>query len=458
MENSDAIFTGLCRDCRMSRLRAASLGSILSFALLLAPDAGCSRTSTTKSPSASRSDSSLRSSTRVQQQGDEEPTIRVMLIERAAELRLAVAGPYEVRQKNRILAQGSNLRKIRVTTVEGQPQRLQIGQLACPPGPIEIVPRTPGTLRLYFNPPQRAAFSRLYEGYARISCRPPETDAAPNSGGIDFVNVITLEEYLPSVLQAELYADWHIEAYRAQAVAARTYALYEMRTFGKKRNYDVRATEASQVYRGIDDQGHSKKALRAVRNTRGIVCTWASPLGARIFSTYYSSACGGLTQDAGNVFKGASIPPLAGGAKCSYCNIGGRVYRWEPVRIGKDELTQLFVKRFPQHAGLGTIRTIEVLRSTADGRPLTPRLRGENGQPITVDSYAFRLAIGGHRLPSNHCKIVDLGSSFEFREGRGFGHAVGLCQWGTEGQARLGKKASEILSFYYPGSRLKRAY
>ncbi len=442
----------------MSGLRVASLGSILTFMLLVSPGAGCSRPSTQKSPSASRSDSSLRSSARDQRQGGEEPFIRVMLIERAAELALAVAGPYEVRQKDRILAQGPNLRKSRVTTVEGQPQRLQIGQLACPPGPIEIVPRKPGTLRLYFKQPQRTAFSRLYEGYARISCRPSEPSAAVNSGCIDLINVIKLEEYLPSVLQAELYANWHLEAYRAQAVAARTYALYEMRTFGEKRDYDVRATEASQVYRGIDDQGHSKKALRAVRNTRGIVCTWASPLGERIFSTYYSSACGGMTQDAANCFKSPSIPPLAGGVRCSYCNIGGRVYRWEPVRLSKDELTQLFAKRFPQHAGLGTIQTIEVVRNTADGRPLTLRLRGENGRPITVDSYSFRLAMGGHRLPSNHCKIVDLGSSFEFREGRGFGHAVGLCQWGAEGQARLGKKASEILSYYYPGSHLKRAY
>ncbi len=442
----------------MSRLRAASMGSILTFVLLVSLGAGCSRSATQKSPSSSRSDSSLRSSARNQRQENKEPFIRVMLIERAAELALAVAGPYEVRQKGRILAQGPNLRKIRVTTVEGQPQRLQIGQLACPPGPVEIVPRTPGTLRLYFNQPKRAAFSRLYGGFARISCRPSKPSAVANSGDIDLINVIKLEEYLPSVLQAELYAEWHIEAYQAQAVAARTYALYEMRTFGEKRDYDVRATEASQVYRGIGDQGYSEKALRAVRNTRGIVCTWASPLGERIFSTYYSSACGGMTQNAANCFKSPSIPPLAGGVKCSYCNIGGRVYRWEPVRLSKDELTQLFVQRFPQHAGLGTIRTIEVVRSTADGRPLTLRLRSDNGPSITVDSYSFRLAMGGHRILSNHCKIVDLGSSFEFREGRGFGHAVGLCQWGTEGQARLGKKASEILSYYYPGSRLKRAY
>ncbi len=442
----------------MSRLCAASLCFVITLTLLVSPGAGCSRPAAQKAPSASRGDSSLRSSAHDPQQGAEEPFIRVLLIERAAALALAVAGPYEVRQKGKILAQGSNLRKTRVTTVEGQPRRLQIGQLACPPGPVEIVPRTPGTLRLYFNQPQRTAFSRLYEGYARISCRASQPSAAVNSGGIDLVNVIKLEDYLPSVLQAELYADWHLEAYRAQAIAARTYALYEMRTYGEKRIYDVRATEASQVYRGIDDQGHSQKTLRAVRNTRGIVCAWASPLGERIFSTYYSSACGGMTQNAANCFNSPSIPPLAGGVKCSYCNIGGRVYRWKPVRLGKEELTELFVRRFPQHAALGTIQTIEVVRSTADGRPLTLRLRGENGQPITVNSYAFRLAMGGHRLPSNHCKIVDLGSAFEFREGRGFGHAVGLCQWGAEGQARLGKKASEILSYYYPRSRLKRAY
>jgi len=266
-----------------------------------------------------------------------------------------------------------------------------------------------------------------------------------------------LESYLPGVLDGELYPGWHIETYRAQAVAARTYALYEMQTTGDQRDYDVRSTEASQVYLGLS-AGRESKGRRAVRDTRGIVCAWSSARGDKIFCTYFSSACGGMTQPATNIFNVPQIPPLRGGVECSYCNIGGEVYRWEPVRISKVEVTQRLAARFPQYARLGEIQQISVTDATPDGRPLELRLKGRTGEVAVVDSYQFRLAMGGHRVRSNHCEIVDRGSAFEFRSGRGFGHSVGMCQWGAEGQARRGKTAPDILTFYYPESHLRRAY
>ncbi len=448
----------------MSRRSGSSFGPILILSIIVVSvHAGCGRSGSAATKSSGWTGAGPGTDTRHRIGLANEPSIRVLLMEAVTELAVAISGPYQVRQNHRVLAQGPNLRKIRITTVQGTPPRVMIGQLACPNGPIEIVPRTPGTLRLYFKRPQRKEFSRRYNGYARIFARstPPRSDGpnlTANSGSINVVNVVVLERYLPSVLQAELYPNWHLETYRAQAIAARTYALYQMQTSSGKHDYDVRATEASQVYKGIEVRVENPNARRAARDTRGIVCTWASPLGDKIFSTYYSSACGGMTQDAANCFNTPSIPPLAGGVKCTYCNIGGRVYRWEPVRLKKEAATQLFLARFPEHSKIGTIQAIEVVNATSDGRPLNLKIRGENGHTVTVNSYEFRLAMGGHRILSNHCQIVDLGSTFEFRSGRGFGHGVGMCQWGAEGQARLGRKVSEILTYYYPKSRLKRAY
>lgn len=385
--------------------------------------------------------------------------IRVLLNEGVRELAVAITGPYEVRQGETILAQGSNLRKIHVSTVEGTPPRLVLGQLACKEGPIEIIPQLTGTLRVYLKQSSGKTVSHRYHGHLRLTARESGAGAARNSRSvIDVLNVLSLEEYLPGVLAAELYPSWHLETYRVQAIAARTYALYQIQTFGTKNSFDVRATEASQAYKGLDLLTENANARRAARDTQGIVCTWSSPLGEKIFATYYSSACGGMTQDAANCFQTPSIPPLAGGVQCTYCSIGSRVYRWDPVKMSKQTVTELFLARYPQHSALGTIQTIQVLDSTPDGRPLNLRLLGDSGHAVTVKSYAFRLAMGGHRILSNHCKIVDLGQSFEFRDGRGFGHAVGMCQWGAEGQARLGRKAAEILAYYYPSSRLKRAY
>ena len=493
----------------MSRRSGSSSSAIQILILVIL--AGCGGCGGTSSPTSKAPvwDAHSPGNARAGSGRAQEPLIRVLLMEDATELAVAVPGPYEVRRGDTVLARGPHLRKIRVTTVKGSPARLIIGQLTCQPGTVEIVPRTAGSLRLYFKLPERREFSRLYNGYVRLFVRPTKPrssgTSSPRSGmdpaspapapltrrersafkgggamrrvkgdgtaggagftrgagagaTIDVVNVVPLEDYLPSVLHAELYQNWHIASYRAQAIASRTYALYEMQTVGGRLDYDVRATQASQVYRGLEGVPENPNARRAVRDTRGIVCTWSSPVGEKVFSTYYSSACGGKTQNAANCFDTPSIPPLAGGIKCTYCNIGGRVYRWAPVRMTKHAVTELFVTKFPQHGQLGRIESIHVASQTSDGRPQTLRIVGASGRSVIVKSYAFRLAMGGHRILSNHCKIADLDDAFEFRDGRGFGHGVGLCQWGTEGQARLGRTAAEILAYYYPGSRLRRAY
>ncbi len=376
------------------------------------------------------------------------PDIRALLLERVEQLAVAVTGPCEVRQGRAVLARGGEMREIVVTVLAGNPPRLQIGALACPPGPVEIVPDKPNSLRLRGG--AAGAEVRRYDGRLRLVPRGGQT--------LDVINILHLEHYVPAVLEGELYPGWHIETYRAQAIAARTYALYQMQTFGLDHDYDLRSTEASQVYRGGAGIPADSKAMRAVLDTCGVVCSWPSPIGEKIFCTYFSSACGGRSQDAARVFNSPTITPLSGGVNCTYCRIGGNAYRWGPVRLSKSELTRLLVDRFPQYGQLGTIETIEAISWAEDGRPLRLRLRAAGGQSSEVDSYPFRLAIGGHRLRSNHFEVVDQGGSVEFRNGRGFGHAVGLCQWGAEGQARMGRKASQILAFYYPESRLRRAY
>ncbi|MBI4581121.1 MAG: SpoIID/LytB domain-containing protein [Planctomycetes bacterium] len=142
-------------------------------------------------------------------------------------------------------------------------------------------------------------------------CRRPEGGAV-----IDLVDV---EDYLVGVVAAELPANFHREAFRAQAIAARTYTWYACQTTGLRRDWDVWATERSQVYRGIERERLVPQAAPAVRETRGIVCTWAGPAGEKIFCAYYSSRCGGTTAAALNLGENVPIPPLAGGVACPYC-------------------------------------------------------------------------------------------------------------------------------------------
>src|SRR5262249_8994512 len=148
-----------------------------------------------------------------------------------------------------------------------------------------------------------------------------------------------MEEYLVGVVSAELTAGFHVQACRAQAVASRTYAWYQKQSAGTGRDWDLLATEVSQVYAGLTRENLVPEAARAVRDKRGLVCTWKSPQGEKIFCTYYCSSCGGVTQDAGPMKNEPSIPPLAGGVICHYCE-NAPTFRWGPVRVEKSVLTQ----------------------------------------------------------------------------------------------------------------------
>jgi stage II sporulation protein D len=384
---------------------------------------------------------------------DGSPMVRVLLRSDANGAALAISGPFQIRQNSQIIFQGPELPRTKIRVDAGDPQHFYLGRHRLPVAETIVLPQKPGTLVMHLPTADGPARRHRYNGYGVIAATKNQA-AAPS---VELINVVSVEQYLPGVLTGELFPSFHEEAFKTQAIAARTYVLYEMITVGKNRHYDVRASEASQVYRGIDGLDPSSKPSRATLATRGLVCTWNSPMGPKIFCTYYSSACGGMTQKASNCMPTRSIPPLGGGVRCDYCKVGSS-YRWGPERISKSELTERVVARYPALESLGQIRTITAQNLTADGRPLKLQLTGESGEQFLISSYAFRLAIDGHRIRSNHCKIVDLGHDFEFRDGRGFGHAVGMCQWGVEGQSRHGAKAADMLGFYYPQSSVTRAY
>jgi len=274
------------------------------------------------------------------------------------------------------------------------------------------------------------------------------------SSGLMTVNVVQVEQYLKGVLAAELPARFHRRAYEAQAIAARTYALYQKMTLGKGRLYDVVDTEGSQVYRGR--VAENAKAVAAVQATLGIVLTFDSGDGAKIFCPYYSSTCGGWTQDATNVKNVKRIKPLAGGVRCDYCR-KSPYYRWGPVTLDGSVIAERVNRRYPS-LKLGAIRSIEPVKLDPHGRLVLVRLTDGNGRDAVLRGEDFRLSIGSRVLPSTFCKVRREGRRFVFYDGRGFGHGMGMCQFGADGMARAGFTAPQILRHYYPGARLIRAY
>ncbi|MFH0983026.1 MAG: SpoIID/LytB domain-containing protein [Planctomycetota bacterium] len=315
---------------------------------------------------------------------------------------------------------------------------------------IEIVPDPGGAVAVSQQLEAGWSATRQYGGHLRL--------LAQADGSVKVINVVDLETYVAGVLPGELYPDFQRESFRAQAIAARTYALYEMST-NSRADYDVTATEGSQVYEGMSDTAVYHKACEAAGTTRGLVCTWTSLAGERIFCTYFSSACGGMTQSVADAKTVHNIPPLAGGVRCDFCRIAkGEAYRWMPRRISLAEVMTRIAARYPQVQKLGRLLDVRVTGWTAGDRVGSVALIGEAGDSLELPGENFRLAVGSRFMRSTDCRIRVDGAAVVFEDGKGFGHAMGLCQWGMEGQARLGRTAPQILAYYYPQSHVRRAY
>jgi stage II sporulation protein D len=275
------------------------------------------------------------------------------------------------------------------------------------------------------------------------------------------VNHLDVESYLAGVLPKELYPAWSPETYRAVAVAARTFAMYHVSTLGTRRDYDLGDTQASQVYGGV--AAETSKSWAAVRASRGIVLAFGEPGRERIFLAQYSSCCGGRVNGAYVIRNAHRIPPLAGGQICRDCAASSR-YRWPPVTIDKGRIHEALVRRYPAAGRLGGLAEIRVHTATDYGRAVWVDVLGPTGRKVRLRAEDIRLALifarapAARRLYSMNCRMRDLGGAIEFCDGRGFGHGVGLCQWGAEGKARKGWTAEQILAFYYPGARLFRVY
>lgn len=280
----------------------------------------------------------------------------------------------------------------------------------------------------------------------------------PDGGAV--LVLMDIEEYLVGVVSWELPAGFHPEAFRAQAIAARTYAWYARQTTGLRREWDVWATEKSQVYGGLERQRLVPRAAEAVRDTRGIVATWSGPHGEKIFCTYFASRCGGVTAPASGPSGEPPIPPLAGGAPCPYCQRPD-AYRWpQEPRIGKLLIGERLANRYSRFEALGPVGRVEVVEEGPDGRALRVAVVDVDGQSVEIDAESFRLTVDptGRILQSTFFTVVDDEDALLFTEGRGMGHGMGMCQYGADALARSGWDVSAILRHYYPGSRLTRAY
>ncbi len=281
------------------------------------------------------------------------------------------------------------------------------------------------------------------------------------------INVVDLEDYLGGVVGAEMgrRAPGEEEALKAQAVAARTYALRN-RGRWNSRGFDLVADVNDQVYIGVANE--NAMAVAAVEATRGqVLMQDGEPIEA-----FFSSTCGGRTEEGSAAFAGArrsylkavdDIDPSTGAA---WCAISPR-FRWTETWTAR-QLTAVLRKSLPgQGLPVGRasdLTDIRVIDHTPSGRVAAIDLRGRGGSTrVRGETIRRVLAMSaGGILRSTHFEVrIDRsGGRLEKVEisGRGNGHAVGMCQWGAVGRARAGHDHVAILESYFPGAELTRIY
>lgn len=261
-------------------------------------------------------------------------------------------------------------------------------------------------------------------------------------GRLLVINQTPLDRYLPGVVAGEMPLSFHPEALKAQAVAARSYALYLM-SKNKNRAYDLSAGSGAQVYTGSG--AGAVRALRAVEETRGESLLYN---GAPILA-YYHSHSGGMLEDDANVWTG-DFPYFQVQEDMISNRVKPMVWSYRATR------TQLAQALRKSGFSVGEVTGLSVAEKSLSGRVVRFRVQTPT-RSVLVKADTLRRALGASKMKSTLCTVRKEGGAFVF-EGRGYGHGVGMSQWGAEGMARNGASYTNILKKYYPGCSLKGMY
>jgi stage II sporulation protein D len=281
-------------------------------------------------------------------------------------------------------------------------------------------------------------------------------------GGVTVVNRLDMESYLLGVVPREIgpVGPELLEAAKAQAVAARTYAV---KYLGRRRDqgFDVYATVEDQVYGGI--AGETAVVSGAVLGTVGEVMTY----NGQPITAYYHSTCAGQTAAIDEVWNEAPTPYLVSvrdvnPATGEAWDRASRRFQWTERWTGPELVATLNRTLADSLRGrrITQVRDMRVVQRTPSGRV----------RAMNIETDAGRFTVGKDRvrwiLPPTRGGILN-SSKFDVQmspdggvtaTGGGWGHGIGMCQWGAMGRARAGQDYRQILSAYYPGTRLEKLY
>ncbi len=303
---------------------------------------------------------------------------------------------------------------------------------------------------------------------------PGDLELTVQDGAIRPVMTLPLETYLLGVVPYEMSDSFPLEALKAQAVCARTYALSKI---GSSGDWDVVDNTNDQVFRGIPDQ--CENTVQAVEATEGLVLT----CGGRLITAWYSASNGGQTELPGNIWGGDNIPDCftmtddpwdlnnpSSTVRTAVLNKDGSGLSRGFLRLLREALAS---EPELKQQGLTDEETfrVDAIRSVELTTPrykkpsrlmtkmvITLAIAGSE-YTVTLDLFpdtVFMLGLSIYGANNELVTVTEEEDSFTLTSGR-YGHGVGMSQRGAQYQASEGKRTyKQILNFYYPGSKLKR--
>jgi stage II sporulation protein D len=259
------------------------------------------------------------------------------------------------------------------------------------------------------------------------------------------VNTVDLEKYLAGLINREMSPSWPLEAMKAQAVASRSYALFQAAA-NRAKDYDLESSTQDQVYEGASSE--TTKSSRAAEETKGLVLSYRDD----VIKAYYHANCGGMTEVPVAVW-GQATPGFRMVA-CPYHHRARDKFRWS-LHLTKEQITKALKKvagLLP--SGFRRLASLEAEATSPSRRLNEIDLQDEHGHRVAVPANAFRNALGNTKVKSAAFRVKEENGGYRL-EGQGYGHGVGMCQVGARAMAEEGKSFRQILAFYYPAAALK---
>ncbi|MFH1888672.1 MAG: SpoIID/LytB domain-containing protein [Candidatus Omnitrophota bacterium] len=342
--------------------------------------------------------------------------VRVLIMENVSSLRLKINGPFDIfdSASNKVLSRGKNLN----TTVTTYKEGILLGSIRARTNKLFIRPYYPESVIIN---------GRAFRG---------DIQFIKDKSKLSAINHIELEDYIKGISIREISHYWPVDSLKAEVIAFRTFAVYKMQENAQK-SFDLTSDIYSQSYGGRSAERY--RINKAVDETRGMVLTYKG----KIIPAFYHATCAGRTEDA-SVLWNINTPPLKG-VDCGFCRESPH-FEWHSV-LSLKEIRDALVR-----GGLkiDEIKGITILGKNKSNRITELKITTDK-KDFKVSGKDFRNILGSNVIKSINfqVKVVDHDAVFE---GFGWGHGVGLCQWGGYFMAKQGYDYKQILEYYYPGA------